>query len=170
MCYSSSETLIALSILEAVRTKYHLATHLYDYFFKYHLGPKLGAFLVEERRRETMKSIRTNARLTAVLDSIESWTIDYEIDLFIAYDSAGNWLLISWTDLNYSTIHSFLRGYPIFGVSCVNSIVVSIFMFCLSQCIFMFLFITFIVFIRNMCCIGSYIFCWIDIEYIRKPD
>lgn len=149
ICYSSSETLIALSVLEAVRAKYHLATHLYDDFFKYHLGPKLGDFLVEERRRETMKSIRTNARLTAVLDSIEPWTIDHEIDRFIAHDSAGNWLLISWTDPNSSIIHSFLRGYPIFEVNCVKHHRCVNFMFCPSQCIFMFLFITFIVFIRT---------------------
>ena len=40
---------------------------MYDDFFKYHLGPKLGDFLVEERRRENVKSIRQQARLAPAL-------------------------------------------------------------------------------------------------------
>ncbi|CAF4271958.1 unnamed protein product, partial [Adineta steineri] len=37
---------------EAVRGKYRLASHFYGDFFKYHLGPKLSDFLIEERRRD----------------------------------------------------------------------------------------------------------------------
>ncbi|CAF1109136.1 unnamed protein product [Rotaria sordida] len=48
---------------EAVRVKYRLATHLYDGFFKYHLGPKLSDFLVEERRRDSIKIARNQAKL-----------------------------------------------------------------------------------------------------------
>jgi hypothetical protein len=36
---------------------------MYDDFFKYHLGPKLGDFLVEERRRENVKNTRQQAKL-----------------------------------------------------------------------------------------------------------
>jgi len=49
--------------LEAVRVKYRLAAHMYGDFFKYHLGPKLSDFLVEERRRETNKNARKQAKL-----------------------------------------------------------------------------------------------------------
>jgi hypothetical protein len=43
--------------------KYRLTSYLYGDFFKYHLGPKLGDFLVEERRREEIKNIRQQAKL-----------------------------------------------------------------------------------------------------------
>jgi hypothetical protein len=52
---------------EAVRTKYRLSSHMYDDFFKYHLGPKLSDFLVEERRREATKNARKQAKLTLSL-------------------------------------------------------------------------------------------------------
>jgi hypothetical protein len=40
---------------------------MYDDFFKYHLGPKLSDFLVEERRREATKNARKQAKLTLSL-------------------------------------------------------------------------------------------------------
>ncbi|CAF1134088.1 unnamed protein product [Adineta steineri] len=48
---------------EAVRVKYRLGSHLYDDFFKYQLRPKLSDFLVEERRRESLKNARQQAKL-----------------------------------------------------------------------------------------------------------
>lgn len=69
--YSSSGAFASPSILEAVRSKYRLASHLFDDFFKYHLGPKLSDFLVEERRREATTAVRRQARVAEVLDSIE---------------------------------------------------------------------------------------------------
>lgn len=51
----------------AVRAKYHLASHLYDDFFKYHLGPKLGDFLVEERRREVVREARKQAKAMMII-------------------------------------------------------------------------------------------------------
>ncbi|CAF2986500.1 unnamed protein product, partial [Rotaria sp. Silwood2] len=50
---------------EAVRVKYRLATHLYDDFFKYHAGSKLSDFLVEERRRDSVKIVQKQAKLAA---------------------------------------------------------------------------------------------------------
>ncbi|CAF2069972.1 unnamed protein product [Rotaria magnacalcarata] len=47
---------------DAVRVKYRLSKHLYDDFFKYHLRPKLSDFLVEERRRESNKIVRNQAK------------------------------------------------------------------------------------------------------------
>ncbi|CAF5072443.1 unnamed protein product, partial [Rotaria magnacalcarata] len=47
---------------DAVRVKYRLSKHLYDNFFKYHLRPKLSDFLVEERRRESNKIARNQAK------------------------------------------------------------------------------------------------------------
>ncbi|CAF1278909.1 unnamed protein product [Rotaria sordida] len=52
---------------ESVRVKYRLASHMYDDFFKYHLGPKLSDFLVEERRREANKNARKQAKLALSL-------------------------------------------------------------------------------------------------------
>jgi hypothetical protein len=43
--------------------KYRLTSYLYGDFFKYHLGPKLSDFLVEERRREDRKTIREQTKL-----------------------------------------------------------------------------------------------------------
>jgi hypothetical protein len=51
------------NFLDAVRVKYRLASHLYDDFFKFHLGPKLGDFLVEERRHDSVKNARKQAKL-----------------------------------------------------------------------------------------------------------
>lgn len=45
-----------------MRAKYHLASYLYDDFFKYHLSPKLGDFLVEERRRKALRQARKQAK------------------------------------------------------------------------------------------------------------
>jgi hypothetical protein len=58
------------SLSEAVRVKYRLALHLYDDFFRYHLGPKLGDFLVEERRREHVRNIRKQAKLAQSTHSL----------------------------------------------------------------------------------------------------
>jgi hypothetical protein len=52
-----------LQFLDGVRVKYRLASHLCDDFFKFHLGPKLCDFLVEERRRESVKNARKQAKL-----------------------------------------------------------------------------------------------------------
>ncbi|CAF4212627.1 unnamed protein product, partial [Adineta steineri] len=51
---------------EAVRVKYRLASHFYGDFFKYHLGPKLSDFLIEERRRDEQKNLRRQAKLPSV--------------------------------------------------------------------------------------------------------
>jgi hypothetical protein len=52
-----------LQFLDGVRVKYGLASDLCDDFFKFHLGRKLGDFLVEERRRESVKNARKEAKL-----------------------------------------------------------------------------------------------------------
>jgi hypothetical protein len=43
--------------------KYRLTSYLYDDFFKYHLGPKLSDFLVEERRRNERKTVRQQEKV-----------------------------------------------------------------------------------------------------------
>lgn len=44
--------------------KYHLASHLYDQFYKLHLRPKLSDFLVEERRRKEKPNTQTYTNTT----------------------------------------------------------------------------------------------------------
>lgn len=72
----TSFIILSCSLSEAVRVKYRLASHLYDDFFRYHLGPKLGDFLVEERRREQVRAIRRQAKLAQSLVSTQQ-TIDH---------------------------------------------------------------------------------------------
>lgn len=55
--------------LGALRAKYRLSSHLYDDFFKFHLGPKLGDFLVEERRREVVREARKQAKAMMIINS-----------------------------------------------------------------------------------------------------
>jgi len=40
---------------------------MYDSFFKNHLGPKLGDFLIEERRRESLSNARKQTKLARSL-------------------------------------------------------------------------------------------------------
>ena len=58
-----------------MRAKYHLASYLYDDFFKYHLSPKLGDFLVEERRREAVRQVRRQAKTVMIGNSIRNENI-----------------------------------------------------------------------------------------------
>ncbi|CAF0822975.1 unnamed protein product [Adineta steineri] len=51
---------------EDVRIKYRLVSHLCGDFFKYHLGPKLSDFVIEERHRDEVKTLRKQVKLPSV--------------------------------------------------------------------------------------------------------
>ncbi|CAF4245033.1 unnamed protein product [Rotaria magnacalcarata] len=57
-----------------VRVKYRLASHMYDEFYKYHLAPKLGDFLVDERRRNDTKAARRQAKVALSLATTDQST------------------------------------------------------------------------------------------------
>ncbi len=68
--------IFSLLFLEAVQIKYRLASYLYDDFFKYHLGPKLGDFLVAERRRQEKKNTRSQTSVAVSNATAQQPTID----------------------------------------------------------------------------------------------
>ena len=77
--------IFSLLFLEAVQTKYHLTSYLYDDFFKYHLDSKLSDFLVEERPPKEKKNTR---RQTSVA----------------VFNSTAQYSIIDWKKISFSQV------------------------------------------------------------------